>query len=242
MGKPRGGPCLVRIEQIPPAGLIDEPCWPKRSTGGGRRFTSPYRRTMLSIIRSWISPPPIPPVVVTQEIASRSQQSRVKAMRTILTADLEPVRATSDSTMKSSLVSPELPTMAPPAQPSWTGGLGPAAVTISLLLSLILVLSSVSLSESIGRLTQPPGYDDIFYMLESYNLYQLLLQSGPFGVMQELSHAHAPLQDVLGIAGYWLFGVADRSVYLVNGVLAVAFTSVLLWLTRTLRPLVRIVL
>jgi hypothetical protein len=60
--------------------------------------------------------------------------------------------------------------------------------------------------------------------------------------MQKLSHAHAPLQDMLGIAGYWLFGVADRSVYLVNGVLAVAFTSVLLWLTRTLRPLVRIVL
>jgi hypothetical protein len=79
-------------------------------------------------------------------------------------------------------------------------------------------------------------------MLESYNLYQLLLRSGPFGVMQELSHAHAPLQDMLGIAGYWLFGVADRSVYLINGVLAVAFTCVVLWLTRTLRPLVRIVL
>jgi hypothetical protein len=70
---------------------------------------------------------------------------------------------------------PEPPAIVPPAQPSWTGGLGPAAVTISLLLSLILVSSSISLSESIGRLTQPPGYDDVYYMLESYNLYQLLL-------------------------------------------------------------------
>jgi hypothetical protein len=31
-------------------------------------------------IRSRISPPPMPPVVAPQEIASRSQQSRVKAM------------------------------------------------------------------------------------------------------------------------------------------------------------------
>jgi hypothetical protein len=144
--------------------------------------------------------------------------------------------------MKCSTVSPKQPTMAPPAEPSWTGGLAPAAVTISLLLSLILVSSSISLSESIGRLTQPPGYDDVSYMLESYKLYQLLLRSGPFGVMLELSHAHAPVQDMLGIAGYWLFGVADRSVYLMNGVLAVAFTCVVLWLTRTLRPPVRIVL
>jgi hypothetical protein len=60
--------------------------------------------------------------------------------------------------------------------------------------------------------------------------------------MRELLHAYAPLQDMLGIAGYWLFGVADRSVYLMNGVLAVGFTGIVLWLTRTLRPLVRIVL
>jgi hypothetical protein len=137
---------------------------------------------------------------------------------------------------------PEPPAIAPPAPPSRIARLGPAAVVISLLVSLILVSSSISLSESIGRLTQPPGYDDITYMLESFNLYQLLLNSGPFRVMRELLHAHAPLQDMLGIAGYWLFGVADRSVYLMNGVLAVAFTCVVLWLTRTLRPMVRIVL
>ena len=46
--------------------------------------------------------------------------------------------------------------------------------------------------------------------------------------MRELLHAHAPLQDMLGITRYWLFGVADRSVYLMNGVSAVGFTGVVL--------------
>jgi hypothetical protein len=65
-------------------------------------------------------------------------------------------------------------------------------------------------------------------MLESFNIDQLLLNSGPFHVMRELLHAHAPLQDMLGITRYWLFGVADRSVYLMNGVSAVGFTGVVL--------------
>jgi phosphoglycerol transferase len=172
-----------------------------------------------------LDPPAAGPVEVPEPPASAEREAVASAVPE-LPASIVPVPAP----------------VATPAQPSWTAGLGPAAVVISLLASLILVFSSISLSESIGRLTQPPGYDDVSYMQESFNLYQLLLHSGPFGVLWELARAHAPMQDLLGIAGYWLFGVADRSVYLMNGVLPVAFTGVVLWLTRTLRPLVRIVL
>src|SRR3954465_12954998 len=51
------------------------------SIGFGNLSTSPKRRSTLSIIRSRMSELSMPPVVATQEIASRSQQSSVKAMR-----------------------------------------------------------------------------------------------------------------------------------------------------------------
>jgi len=110
--------------------------------------------------------------------------------------------------------------MAPP-------GLGPATVVASLLGSLSLVSSSIRFENALAG-SPSLRVTTISYMLESFNLYQLFLNSGPLHVMRELLHAHAPLQDMLGIAGYWLFGVADRSVYLMNGVLAVGFTGVVL--------------
>jgi len=50
--------------------------------GMGNRVTSPKRRSMLSSIKSQMPPLLMPPVVATQEIASQSQHSRVKAIRT----------------------------------------------------------------------------------------------------------------------------------------------------------------
>jgi hypothetical protein len=52
------------------------------SIGLGNLSTRPKRRSTLSIIRSRMSELLRPPVVATQEIASRSEQSRVKAIRT----------------------------------------------------------------------------------------------------------------------------------------------------------------
>jgi hypothetical protein len=120
-----------------------------------------------------------------------------------------------------------------------------AADIITLLMSLTLISWSISLSESMGRLSRPPEYDDVSYMLASFNLYQVLLNSGPWQFIRLLSgmdYAHSPIQSFLGVAGYWLFGVSDLSVYLMNGVVTIAFTIVVVWFTRNLRPLVRIVL
>jgi hypothetical protein len=52
------------------------------SIGLGNLSLNPKRRSTLSIIRSRMSELLMLPVVATQEIASRSQQSRVKAILT----------------------------------------------------------------------------------------------------------------------------------------------------------------
>jgi hypothetical protein len=62
--------------------LAREPLSDSHSAGTGNGFASPKRVSKLSIIRPRMSPRAMPPVVAAQEIASRSQQSRVKAMRT----------------------------------------------------------------------------------------------------------------------------------------------------------------
>src|SRR5215210_7895434 len=61
----------------------------------GRRSTRPKRCSTAATIKSRTSSPPIPPVVATKLIASRSQQSRAKATRTRspFAPDLKGIRA-----------------------------------------------------------------------------------------------------------------------------------------------------
>src|SRR3954465_11974691 len=66
----------------------------------GQFVDKPKRRSTLSIIRSRMSELSMPPVVATQEIASRSQQSRVKAMRTFSPL-LQPISKPSEHHLRS---------------------------------------------------------------------------------------------------------------------------------------------
>lgn len=113
-------------------------------------------------------------------------------------------------------------------------------VLVALLMGAVLVSSTLHLSEQVGRLSVPPGYDDVGYMLYGFDLYQVFWKRGPLHVLPKLFSQHAPLQSLLAMTGYWILGVSAWSIYAINGVLVFGLVLVVLWLTRTLRPISRL--
>lgn len=108
---------------------------------------------------------------------------------------------------------------------------------LAILLGILAISSALERSAAVGRLSVPPAYDDIGYILGGLDLYSTFLERGLTGVLIPLLHEHAPFQTMLALMGDFLFGIHPWSPYLANGLLLIAFILVLLVLTRDARPL-----
>lgn len=111
---------------------------------------------------------------------------------------------------------------------------------IALVMGFILISSTLHLSQQVGRLSRPPGYDDVVYMVEGSRLFETFLQRGPIGEFVALFGQHAPLQSFLAMIGYWIFGVSAWSVYAINGALVAGLVLLISWMGRQLWPLLRL--
>lgn len=108
------------------------------------------------------------------------------------------------------------------------------------LLGIAFAANALHLSAYWGILAIPPTYDDVGYLLSGFDLFEAGRTSSVGALLAELLHHHAPLQSAVAFVGYRLFGVNQWAAYQVNGVLLVAFTLGVLWLTRSLGAMSRL--
>lgn len=114
-----------------------------------------------------------------------------------------------------------------------------ALPAVSILLGLLAISSALERSAAVGRLSLPPYYDDIAYVISGFELYSLYVNEGFSAVFLPLLHQHAPFQSLLAMMGDFLFGVGPWSAYLANGFLAIGIIVVLLVFTRALPAIAR---
>ena len=108
------------------------------------------------------------------------------------------------------------------------------------LLGIAFAANALHLSAYWGLLALPPTYDDVGYLLSGLDLFETGRTSSVGTLMAALLHQHAPVQTALAFVGYRLFGVNQWAAYQVNGILLVAFTLSVLWLTRSLGAVSRL--
>lgn len=120
-----------------------------------------------------------------------------------------------------------------------TSAFAKAIPALSILLGLLVISSALERSAAVGRLSIPPAYDDVGYVLSGFNLYSTFLEKGLSAVLVPILHEHAPFQSILAMIGDILFGVGPWSAYLANGFLVIALVLVLLALTQSLQPVGR---
>lgn len=72
-----------------------------------------------------------------------------------------------------------------------------------------------------GRLTSPPGYDDVVYMMDGIRRLRLMQHEGWLAVWQDAiaSRLHSPYSIYFAFASFLLFGPHDWAPYAANGLL-----------------------
>ena len=105
---------------------------------------------------------------------------------------------------------------AAPAGPLW----GAAAA-----LAVTTVVAVYGLRESLatGRLSAPPTYDDVAYLLSSEAALRAFPHLSLGGKVWQIVHQHAPLSTMLGVIGYLAVPEGDIGPYIANSIVLLVY-------------------
>lgn len=117
---------------------------------------------------------------------------------------------------------------APPTPPPVTAGNSSAPwwpwalrAGVYLLAAAGLTLLTLLYSYHFGRLTIPPGYDDVVYMMDGLRRMRLMQDDGWLAVWRDAidSSTHSPFSIYFAFASFLVFGPHDWAPYAANGLL-----------------------
>jgi hypothetical protein len=92
-----------------------------------------------------------------------------------------------------------------------------------------------------GRLSMPPKFDDVSYMIDGLRRLHELQRGGLAALVHDLISRppHSPYSTAAALLGYLTFGLHDYAPYVVNTVVLLIFFRFVLHLSRGMTPLLR---
>jgi hypothetical protein len=140
---------------------------------------------------------------------------------------------------------PDLPSTHEQSSNLASGGWGPFPWTHLLLPLIITALMTPAIirhSMTYARLSAPPGYDDISYMVDAGQRILTFHQQGLLAALRGYidKPPHAPVSTGLAATGYLLFGIQEWAPYAMNSLVLLLYLALGAYIMRQARAIERV--